>query len=677
MSQFGADQLGQIQFGGVSDQFRMLTVGDSADRLYELADGEWAEFDPTVSSIHPTLPAVWGDDAGNIVVSGNGVFSHYLPSTGAWVTKAMPISTSIDSIFGFGTNDIYAANLTYVFHYNGTSWSTVLGPIAGNVSSKASIWGSGPDDVWVSLHHYSLFGTKNMWHWDGNSWARDSYFSNNKLPHGIWGFGPNEVYTAGVQMASPVYTFYIWKWDGNSWSVVYGPRNWFHADHCTGDALWGTDGNNLWIGGGEAYLDNGLTRAGITYFNGVSGVSQYTGGTYGSFRTIRGLNTQEVWAVSDSSSDKGLYKLNTVSGQFEKITSSPINQTDAYTDLGSWKPVISDPEPPYLDNQDPAPLDTGVAKEKIIGFDVLDDVTDVTVSLIEVEGFTAYDGSFQSPYDGAGSSVTPITGGFSFAIQKTSDWSSYSTVSVRVVAEDEVGNPLDETWTFEIEDYDVPSIGSNLPLGADIVETTDISFSITDIGGTGAVQSTLNATVNSVPAIVAGVLQAGFQGPNSAITPNASNGFDVVIDLESLYGELEHVEVDVSVEDTVGNEGTLLWAFTVRDYLGPLVDPVFPSAGGSGISVGTNITIDVTDEDTISGKKIEVDLNDGNGFQEAYVQGDDPPFKSGWQGAGSEVTSLANGYRIVLDPETDFTVATTIQVRVTAIDPAGNPERLS
>jgi hypothetical protein len=197
---------------------------------------------------------------------------------------------------------------------------------------------------------------------------------------------------------------------------------------------------------------------------------------------------------------------------------------------------------------------------------------------------------------------------------------------------------------------------------------------VTDIGGVGADQATLNVGVSSSPAIVNGVFQAGFQGANSAITANAFNGFDVVIDREALHGELELVDVQVNVDDLPGNPGSLLWAFTVRDYLGPLVDPVFPSSGSSGISVGSNITIDVTDEDTITGKRVEVNM--GYGFQDAYVDGDDPPFKTGWQGAGSEVTMLANGYRIVLDPEADLPAAATIQIRVTAVDPAGNPERL-
>lgn len=347
--------------------------------------------------------------------------------------------------------------------------------------------------------------------------------------------------------------------------------------------------------------------------------------------------------------------------------------------FGWWKEP--DYDPPYLDNQDPLPSATGVDKDDFVEFDLLDDYTGVVLSTVRVyvEGNIAYNGAtdvFNSPYDEVDSARTVITDGHRFVVDKSVWWDSSSTVSVRIVAEDNSGNLLDTTYNFDVEDYLNPSIDTNAPTGTGVVESSDITFSTKDeSGGSGIDSATINATVDGTPAITSGAFQAGFTG---SIIGNAFNGYDVVItpdvDLDSgaSYG------VSVSVDDLDGNSAIpLVWYFTVQDWLGPAISPTSPLSSAVGVSVDTNIMVEVTDETGLTSDSVTVEVDkDGLGFDLAYEQGGTPEFKDGWNGTNSAVSPITGGYRITIDPEEDFQAATLIQVRVVAEDSGGNPARL-
>jgi hypothetical protein len=338
---------------------------------------------------------------------------------------------------------------------------------------------------------------------------------------------------------------------------------------------------------------------------------------------------------------------------------------------------------PYVDNEDPAPLDTGVLETKIIGFDLLDaeNQLDLTTVQIWVEGAVAYTGSsdtFSAPYNAAGSSRTPTVNGHSFAIQKTSNWASYDNVSVRVYAEDTAGFTLDITWTFRIRDYENPVIDTNSPTGSGAAKDALVQFSIKEVGGSGVVQSSIQATVQGFAAIVNGLFQVGFQGPNSDITPNAFNGYDVVIDREADHPSSGTVAVATSAQDVEGNTGTLNWSFTVVDHAGPLVSPVSPLANDNDIDVETDIEFTLEDDTDVDLDTVVVEVDPGTGFETAFVYADTgSQFKPGWNGSNSDVSTLLGVTTIVIDKETPFDVGTIVQVRVTAKDTYGNPARLS
>lgn len=355
----------------------------------------------------------------------------------------------------------------------------------------------------------------------------------------------------------------------------------------------------------------------------------------------------------------------------------------------SEEPAITpDADPPYLTNLDPLSGAGQVSKTKLVKFDINDDGLGVELTLVKVfvNGALAYNGAtntFIAPYNGA-SSLVDFTGSpavLKFTINRTSDWPSYTDISIRVIAGDKtpIANYLDTTYSFKIEDYEVPILLFPFPTGTGVSKSTNIGFTLADVAGSGVDAATINVLVNGSPAIVDGAFQTGYDGPGSQIIANVpQNGFDVTIDRTTDYTTYGLVVVGVTFDDNEGRQGSYNWNFRVEDYLGPLVSPVAPLNGEEGVSLSQSIQVQISDEQDIqSGTTlIEIDVG-GGGFQVAYEDGGSPEFKPGWNGPASQVVSGAGVKNITIDPVATFPFATVVTVRVTSLDVEGNPERLS
>jgi hypothetical protein len=190
--------------------------------------------------------------------------------------------------------------------------------------------------------------------------------------------------------------------------------------------------------------------------------------------------------------------------------------------------------------------------------------------------------------------------------------------------------------------------------------------------------NSIQATVQGFSAIINGLFQVGFQGPSSSITPNGSNGYDVVIDREADHPSSGTVAVNTSAQDAEANVGTLNWSFSVEDHAGPLVTPLDPLANDTDIDVETDISFSLEDDSDVDLDTVVVEVDPGTGFETAFVYADTGnEFKSGWNGTNSSIGTLLGVTTIVIDKETPFDVGTIIRVRVTAKDTHGNPARLS
>jgi hypothetical protein len=295
----------------------------------------------------------------------------------------------------------------------------------------------------------------------------------------------------------------------------------------------------------------------------------------------------------------------------------------------------------------------------------------------------AYDGAtdtFHAPYAGAGSSRTGTPNQYDFVFDPDPDIGEWTNVYIWIYAKDlaEIPNELDDSsWTFKTSDVSDPVIDSNSPTGSGASKDANVLFSTKDVGGSGIDPDTINATIGGSNAIVNGVFQSGWDGPASAITPNAFDGYDVVIDKTTDYPSSVSISVNTSVQDNDGHTGLLNWSFQVVDYQGCLITPVSPTNGQMNYPASGNITLTIEDEDEVVASSIMVEIDLGGGYEVAFDYDGVPQFKPGWDGPASDVSEMGGVYTIVIDPTSDFIVGSTIYVRVTAADPTGNPERLA
>jgi hypothetical protein len=115
------------------------------------------------------------------VVSWNGA---------SWQLVGAYPGTAIGVIRGTGANDLWAADSTELWHWNGTTWSASLAAAAQSISAVA------PDDVWLSGSVGPMFESV-IAHWNGSTWTQ--YASEvTDLYTAIVANAPNDVWIGGT-----------------------------------------------------------------------------------------------------------------------------------------------------------------------------------------------------------------------------------------------------------------------------------------------------------------------------------------------------------------------------------------------------------------------------------------------------------------------------------------------
>jgi hypothetical protein len=173
------------------------------------------------------LLSVWGSSSTDVYAGG--LFGTLVHSTGgafsAVSSTGIGNSEPVSAIWGSSDSDVWVG-ATSVYHWNGTSWSSVN----TGLSNIRAIWGSSATDIWMGAT------VGNMTHYNGTSWTPTSGGVGTADIGGIWGTASNDVYM--VNRAGE-----IWHYNGASW-VKYEPL--------AGTALlsvWGSGRTNVWAVG--------------------------------------------------------------------------------------------------------------------------------------------------------------------------------------------------------------------------------------------------------------------------------------------------------------------------------------------------------------------------------------------------------------------------------------------
>jgi hypothetical protein len=207
----------------------LFAVGQQGTILRRVGTGAW-EFMAAPTGEH--LRSVWGASATDVwAVGDGGTILHY--DGVSWQPGASGTTSALRGVWVASGGEAYAVgDAGTVLRFDGAAWSRVdLSGVSltdgqtGNDLIYRSVWGTGPDNVYLGATSALLRKEAGAWRVDRKGTIL-----------GIWGSGPEDVYTAGAY--GDVYRF-----DGQSW------RARTIASAIT-DAVWG-------FGTAEVYVLSG------------------------------------------------------------------------------------------------------------------------------------------------------------------------------------------------------------------------------------------------------------------------------------------------------------------------------------------------------------------------------------------------------------------------------------
>ena len=254
-----------------------------------------------VLSISHTLTEHWNGSQWSIIPSANaGAYSNHLYGVAA-----------------VSTNDVWAVGSSYadqrgstgqtlIEHWNGSAWSVIPSPNAGNSFNELSaVTAISADDVWAVGNFVNVEPFQNrtlIEHWNGTKWSivpgANPGASYNSL-EAIAGISANNLWAVGAYSQTNGHQqTLLEQWNGSRWSTVHAPNVGRFDNSLRGIAV--VTANNIWAVGSNISPSNGIYQTLIEHWNGkqwsvVSSPSPYT-----SMNSLAGVavgTANNIWAV--------------------------------------------------------------------------------------------------------------------------------------------------------------------------------------------------------------------------------------------------------------------------------------------------------------------------------------------------------------------------------------------
>jgi hypothetical protein len=223
----------------------------------------------TQDAPHSPIPvAIDARTPSDVWAVGSDLFQHFDGTT--WTTASFtPVGAHLRAVTVLAANNAWAVggiddarsgyrhDLTYLAHWDGTSWSSVPSPLGLTSGSLSSVSATGPSDIWAVGSVDS--GAPVALHYDGTSWRQVATPSNGPFSalNGVVAISSTNVWAVGnrngtLSNGNAVLRTLTEHWDGTAWSVVASPNdtsndNSLAATTSSGTTIWafGGDGNVL------------------------------------------------------------------------------------------------------------------------------------------------------------------------------------------------------------------------------------------------------------------------------------------------------------------------------------------------------------------------------------------------------------------------------------------------
>ena len=187
-------------------------LGFAPNDLYAVAGSSLLHWDGAAWSavdfggtIDPSgLTAVWGTSADNLWLGDDSNGRVHRWNGSAWTTSVTQV-VQVTDIWGSSPDDVYVSGIFGMAHWTGGAFTSIDDFL---VDHSDGLWGSGPADVWA----VSQFGT--LAHWDGATWTDTLPIDNDRFQEDhskVWGTGTGDVWAVGSFGA-------VSHWDGSGWS---------------------------------------------------------------------------------------------------------------------------------------------------------------------------------------------------------------------------------------------------------------------------------------------------------------------------------------------------------------------------------------------------------------------------------------------------------------------------
>ena len=287
--------------------------------VYQGSGADWNRWLPDITI---NFRDVWGTSLDNLyAVDDEGSIHRY--DGISWSAFPGP-GYSVTKIWGLSENEIYTVGSDGVFLYDGIDWSQIYTETAND------IWGRSSTDIYATVN---ISSTRSyVYHFDGSEWSSvlgsfggcsypidcSSYFT------GVWGTPEGELFVVGHDHMSDFENQKAWDqpracyWNGSQWETLYAGGKWFY-DYYMSD-VWGssgdhvfmtgtydtrmfdgetvtelgrgeTTGNSVWSSGNEAWwTHNDYSEGYLFHYNGFEASQIY----------LNGMDLYGVWGIGAS-----------------------------------------------------------------------------------------------------------------------------------------------------------------------------------------------------------------------------------------------------------------------------------------------------------------------------------------------------------------------------------------
>jgi hypothetical protein len=306
----------------------------------------------------------------------------------------------------------------------------------------------------------------------------------------------------------------------------------------------------------------------------------------------------------------------------------------------------------------PANGANNIARNTAISYQLADNIGVVQAKIhATVAGAVAItNGVFQTGFTG---SLTPNGTGYNVVINRTAAFGYSQAVTVGVRAADAQDNQLVTAFSFTtVADATAPTISGRTPApgASGIARNANVLFTLDD--ETAVQLTSINVKINGTDAVKNGSGQAGYAFSQSA----SGNGFACTVNPDTDFAYDQTVQVYIDARDTLGNQLTTSYNFTVKaDDVAPWLTDLSPAASATGVNQNATIDLVIRDDSAVVNSSVVVRVNGSV----ALTNGG---FLAPYNGALSSMSSAGGIVTLRLQRTSLFPYRSTNTVQVTARD---------